>query len=169
MAASTINESLVSQFNASLITLENCIDSCPPEEWNQSHGDYPFSQVVFHTLFYCDFYLSKNEEIFKTQEFHRNHKDTFADYEELEYRLPVRLYDKAFIKEYLEYCKEKIKVEVKNFRIEDLLNVREESIRKMSKLELYIYVIRHIQHHAAQLGLRIQFVIKKEMKWVSRG
>ncbi len=169
MVSSTINDSLVSQFNASLKTLENCIDACPLEEWNKSHGDYPFSQVVFHTLFYCDFYLSENEEAFKKQEFHRNHKETFADYEELEYKLPVHLYDKDFIKEYLEYCKKKILIEVKDLRIEDLLNVREESIKKMSKLELYIYVIRHIQHHAAQLGLRLQFLIKKEMEWVSRG
>ncbi len=169
MATSTINESLVSQFIASLITLENCINSCPIEEWNNGHGDYPFFQVVFHTLFYCDYYLSKNEEIFKHQEFHRKYKETFADYEELEYKLPVRLYGNEFIKEYMEYCKEKVRVEIKDLRIEELLNVREDDIKKMSKFELYIYVIRHIQHHAAQLGLRIQFITKKEMKWVSRG
>ena len=168
MALSTINESLVSQFNASLKTLENCINSCTVEKWDQSHGDYPFSQVVFHALFYCDFYLSENEEAFKNQEFHENHKETFSDYEELEYRLPIHLYSKNFVKEYLEYCKEKINKVVKDVREIDLLNVREDSIKKMSKLELYIYTIRHIQHHAAQLGLRLQFLLKKEMEWVSR-
>ena len=75
MKKDSINEALVSQLKASLITLKNCIESCPIEEWDKNHNDYPFSQVVFHTLFYCDFYLSKNEDEFKNQESRIPHQE----------------------------------------------------------------------------------------------
>ena len=60
-----IAEMVRSQFMAALGTLKQCIRNCPEEEWNQSHKDAPFSQVLFHTLFYLDYYLSASEEEFK--------------------------------------------------------------------------------------------------------
>jgi hypothetical protein len=39
----------------------------------------------------------------------------------------------------------------------------------MTRIERYINSIRHIQHHASQLGLRLQFMTSKEMEWIGRG
>jgi hypothetical protein len=36
-------------------------------------------------------------------------------------------------------------------------------------LELYLYLIRHIQHHAAQLGLRNQEIDGTVLKWIGSG
>ena len=105
----------------------------------------------------------------KNQEFHIKNKDIFADYEELEYQLPIRLYDREFIVRYWEYCKEKAERIISAITLDELLIIKEDNIKKISKLELIIDTIRHIQHHAAQLGLRLQFIAKKEMKWISRG
>jgi hypothetical protein len=41
------------------------------------------------------------------------------------------------------------------------------SFKSFSRAELYIYLIRHIQHHAAQLGLRIQNMTGIELQWIS--
>jgi hypothetical protein len=58
------------QMMAALATLNQCIQNCPDNEWHKSHNDAPVSQVLFHTLFYADFYLSPSENEFKSQLFH---------------------------------------------------------------------------------------------------
>ena len=35
-----------------------------------------------------------------------------------------------------------------------------------TRAELSIQVTRHVQHHAAQLGLRVQLITGKELDWV---
>lgn len=157
------------QLQAALSTLEYCINECPTEEWQEKHKDAPFSQVVFHTLFYCDFYLSGDEAEFKNQAFHRENMGTFDDYEELEYRAAVHLYEKEFVIKYLKYCREKIRLKLQNQTCIELNNPVRIGNKEMTGLELFIYVARHIQHHAAQLGLRIQYLTGKEMKWFSQG
>ena len=154
---------------ASLATLKGCIINCPKDQFNARHNDYPFSQVIFHAVFYCDYYLSKGEEEFFQQYFHKENKSTFDDYEELEDRLPTKLYTYDFLISYINHCKVKIENVFSKIGEEELSE--RPAIRKdlNSRMELFIYVIRHIQHHAAQLGLRIQMVTKEEMKWIKRG
>ena len=164
-----IKKILVWQLEASLCTLYQCIKNCPNSEWNNKHGDYPFSQVLFHTLFYTDFYISKNEEDFKNQEFHKKNKDIFKDYEELEYKLAVNVYKKEEIEKYFSYCRGKIENIINADNESTLLGPSGFSFQKIPRIELYIDLIRHIQHHAAQLGLRIQQINKTELKWISSG
>jgi hypothetical protein len=151
------------QMLASLTTLRQCIETCPDSAWNEIHGDAPFSQAVFHTLFCMDFYLSPDEANFKNQPFHTRHTAMFKDYEELEYKKPVQVYTLDEIKTYLEFCRQKIM----SLDVDDALKIS--THKNFSFLELYIYITRHTQHHAAQLGLRIQQIIGKELKWFSSG
>ncbi len=160
---------LESQLTASLVTLENSMADCPEAEWNQSHGDAPFSQVVFHTLFYCDFYLSESESGFRNQPFHKDNLAFFGDYEEQEDKLPVRLYDRESLVRYLDYCKKKVKIVLDALSQDQLGEAAVMRRSIFSRMELFIYLTRHIQHHAAQLGLRVQLLTGKEMKWVSKG
>ena len=41
--------------------------------------------------------------------------------------------------------------------------------RESSRAELHVYNLRHIQHHAAQLGLRFQLAGGAPLEWVSEG
>ena len=50
-----------------------------------------------------------------------------------------------------------------------MLEPKSDVWKNMTKIERYLNSIRHIQHHAAQLGLRLQFITGKEMDWLSRG
>lgn len=159
----------MNQLLATMSTLKQSIDTCPEKEWNERHGDYPFSQVVFHALFFTDYYLSENEEEFLAQEFHKTNTSLFTDYEELENKIPEHLYTVEQINGYLKFCITKIRSKLAN---EGLRSLSEESgfkNRRMSKMELYIYVIRHIQHHAAQLGLRVQQLTGRELVWIRSG
>jgi hypothetical protein len=162
-----VKQILRDQMLAALATLNQCIQNCPDNEWQKSHNDAPFSQVLFHTLFYIDFYLSPTEHEFRVQLFHKQNKAIFRDYEELEYKKPEQIYTKEEILLYLKFCYDKINDYFK--KIEDSNLLEKSSTKDMTFMELLIDTTRHIQHHAAQLGLRIQQLTGKELKWVSSG
>jgi hypothetical protein len=42
-----LKESSKNQMLASLGTLNQCIENCPPQEWNESHKDAPFHRYYF--------------------------------------------------------------------------------------------------------------------------
>jgi aspartyl-tRNA synthetase len=161
-----IVNALKKQMLAALSTLYQCIETCPKSEWDQSHNDAPFSQVAFHTLFCIDYHLSKNENEFKSQLFHEKNKNMFKDYEELEYKKAENLYTKDEIDNYMAFCYEKIE---NIYNTENIELNSTENPKNMSFIELSIYITRHIQHHAAQLGLRVQQITGKELKWISSG
>ena len=76
---------------------------------------------MIHALFSCDFYLGRFSIPFKEQEFHKAHHAEFADYEEMERRKAVRLYDKSFCVDYLHHCQRKLKEVIENESLESLM------------------------------------------------
>src|SRR4051812_31399969 len=98
----------VSQFEAALCTLNACIDRCPESSWHARVGNYVFSQVAFHTLFYADLYLGREEGSFRRQPFHAGNGHFFADYEALEDRAPRNRYERAGVKQYVQHCRRKL-------------------------------------------------------------
>lgn len=163
----TVKNMIKSQMTACLDTLRYCIENCPDADWQKAHKDAPFSQVVFHALFYADFYLGRDSVPFKEQPFHLTHRHIFEDYEEMEDRIPVKLYEKAFCLDYLAHCATKLKAKVDAETEDSLMGASGIDFRKCSRAELHVYNIRHIQHHAAQLGFRIQMITGKETPWFS--
>jgi hypothetical protein len=49
------------------------------------------------------------------------------------------------------------------------LSSRAESRPSLSRAELHIYNIRHIQHHAGQLSLRLRLETGEGVDWVGSG
>ncbi len=168
MSENILAHGLASQMLASLYTLKDCMDRCPDPEWHEKHGDYPFSQVVFHVLFDCDLSLCDEIGDIRRQGFHADNPGPFADYEELEERPRSRLYGRVFLDKYYEFCVSKVKSVLLGQLGEALLLPDSDVYGNMTKCERYINAIRHIQHHSAQLGLRLQFLGGQEMAWISR-
>lgn len=159
----------LNQYQAALCTLEQCLRFCPASAWDDSDKDYPFSQVLFHTLFYTDYYLGKNRGELTLQAFHGENKRHFRDYEELEDREPVYLYEQSFLELYLEHCLKKSEICLEAETEGSLAGPSGFERRNFTRMELHVYNIRHIQHHAAQLGLRIQYKTGRELAWVGSG
>jgi hypothetical protein len=158
---------ITSQLSASLHMLNDCILRCPDTDWDASHNDYPFSQIAFHTLFDCDLCLSHSIDKMKSSDFHKMNRDFFFDYDELEGHLSRHLYERTFINRYYGYC-ENIVNNVINLDLDFLLKPNNDIYRSMTPIERYINCNRHIQHHAGQLGLRLQILTGKEMEWIGR-
>lgn len=165
----TFKELTANQFEAALCMLNACIDRCPDGSWNSRVANNKFCQVVFHTLFYTDFYLGQDEGSFRRQPFHLTNAEFFGDYEEFEDRAPILLYDKASVKTYLEHCRNKGS-EMLAAESADTLSARSGfKWRNFSRAELHVYNIRHIQHHTAQLSLRLRLDTNEGIPWVGSG
>jgi len=105
------------------------------------------------------------------QAYHTARPGFFKDYEEFENRKAVNLYERQAIMEYLGFCKAKAKAYSFLAASSDgqLLSTARHKKGTMSVLELAVYLARHIQHHAAQLGLRLLLLSGSEMPWFSKG
>jgi hypothetical protein len=102
---------------------------------------------------------------FKSQVFHIEHKNIFKDYEELEWKKPENTYTRDEIVLYYDFCKEKIKEYFIKLTENDLY--KKSNYKNMPLIEALVEIIRHIQHHAAQLGLRVQQITGKELEWIN--
>jgi len=130
---------------------------------------YPFCQVAFHTLFFTDYYLEPEAESLRRQPFHVAHPDFFGDYEQLHDREPVSLYEKAQIELYLDFCRDKAAATIAAETAEELGAPTRFAHKRFSRAELHVYNIRHIQHHAAQLILRLRLDTNVDIPWIGTG
>ena len=162
-------ELIANQFEAAFCTLNRCIDRCPETAWDAPVVNHKFCQVVFHTLFFADFYLGQNEESLRRQQFHLDNEQFFRDYEELQDRKPELLYDKPLIKTYLEHCRNKASEVIVAETTETLSGPSGFQRRAFSRAELHVYSIRHVQHHAAQLSLRLRIDANEAIPWFGSG
>jgi hypothetical protein len=165
----TVKELLAHQYEAALCMLTFCIDRCPEDAWNAPVANLAFCQVAFHTLFFTDVYLGPDEESVRLQPFHREHAGVFRDYEEFEPRRQQLLYERPWIRTYLDYCRRKASDVVAAETAESLTSGHGFPRRPPSRAELHVYNIRHIQHHAAQLSLRLRLDAGVDVPWVGSG
>ena len=161
-------DALRTQYDAALATLEEAIGFFPEPEWHRDHPDDPVDRVVFHTLFFADYYLGQGPEGIRNQTFHRNNHELFQDYEELKDRPPRNHYERDACRRYLGFCRDKSRRTLRLTTKAALMGDSGFPRRNMSRLALHIYTIRHIQHHAAQLGLRHQLGGGRALTWRSQ-
>ncbi len=165
----TLRTLLRNQFEAALSTLGLCIEGCPRTDWDAPVVNEPVCRVVFHTLFFTDLYLSPDEASFREQCFHRDNADLFGDYEQLQWCEPTSLYDRAPLQEYLAFCRNKVVAVLDAETDESLAGPSGFPRREFTRAELHVYSIRHIQHHAAQLSMRLRLSHQIDIPWVGSG
>lgn len=165
----TFKELIANQYEATFCTLNQCLQECPDAVWQKPVSAFPFSQCIFHTLFFADLYLGKNMEVQPNQEFHKTHAAVFGDYPQLE-KTPVETYEKEFLGLYLAFCRTKANSVVSS---ETEAELKEPAgfpwLASGSRAEVHVYNIRHIQHHAAQLILQLRKEATFDLPWVRSG
>jgi hypothetical protein len=165
-----LKQLLANQLDAALCTLSECIDRSPDAAWKSKIAAYEFSQVAFHALIYADYYLGDgDEEAFRRQPFHVDNEGCFGDYEEFEDRVPVTLFDRPFIQAYMEHCRTKAATVIADETADSLTAKSPFPWVPFSRAEVYVYTTRHIQHHAAQLILRLRRDFDLDIPWFVNG
>lgn len=165
----TWQASLWRQFGAAIDMLDNALRACPDELWQthlyNEHSAQPefaaFWYVVYHTLFWLDFYLSDSGEGFAPPA-----PFTLSEFEVDV--LPERVYTKAELQTYLETSRTKCREKLET--LADALTPQR--IRPdwpdMSVAELLLYTMRHVQEHAAQLSLFLGQNVGSAPSWVAK-
>ncbi len=130
---------LQSQYYASLAMLKQAIFKCPPAVWNAPHDKDAFWFKAYHTLYYAHKYLQINPKDFKYWKKH--HK---PDSEK-----PLA---KEEILEYMAFVEGQV---ADRIPLTDLEASAGFLGNRLSKMELQIINIRHIQEHTGELYERL--------------
>jgi DinB superfamily len=162
----TVKQMIVGQFEAALAMLSHCAAACPVEHWEGRIANNTFRQVAYHALFFADYYLSPNEGAFQLRELHRQGGD------EREPVVSLGLSkDKAI--QYAAICRQKVMDIVSSETPETLIGPSGFPFRRISRLELHVYNIRHLQHHAGQLSAYLRradpSLGDRDLPWIGTG
>lgn len=147
------------QFGAGIDMLENSIRMCPENIWND---DSKFWYIAYHTLFFLDYYLTKDAAAFLPPEpFDLSEFDA-------EGGMPPRVYSKQELLDYIEHCRNKCSEVISGLSLENTSERFVNEYRNYSIFEILLYNMRHVQHHTAQLNLILRKKTNDAPDWVSR-
>ena len=150
------------QFGAAVDMLENAVAACPDELWGDRSRQPEFWYVAYHTLFFLDFYLSESEDGFAPPApFTLGELDPSGV-------MPERVYTKEELMAYLEHGRRKLRVVVDVLTEETAREPRAFGHHRMPLLEMLLYNLRHVQHHAAQLNLILRQTTDSAPRWVAK-
>jgi hypothetical protein len=151
-------EILWRQYAAAIDTFGDAVRDCPDELWESrlwddlpgqwvATGFSTFWYVAYHTLFWLDLYLTGEEE------------ESFAPpapfdiVEMVAHELLPRVYSQAELLAYLAYCRQKCQETIGALTTEQAYRLCRYPWGEVPYVELLLYNMRHVQEHAAHLGM----------------
>lgn len=156
----TLRTILWSQFGASVDMLENAVTTCPANLWDTESR---FWYIVYHTLFYLDYYLSEEPDSFMPPE-----PFTLSEFDPTGI-LPERVYSKEELLHYLAHGRAKAHDLISRLTEELAAKRFINPYKNLSILELLLYNMRHVQHHNGQLNMLIRVRTGQDApRWVSQ-
>ncbi len=161
-----VKQMIIGQFEAALAMLSHCVAACPAEHWEGRIANNTFRQVAYHALFFADYYLSPKEDAFQLRELHLQGGDE---------REPVVSpgLSKDETIQYVATCRQKAIDIVSSETSETLIGPSGFSFRRISRLEMHVYNIRHLQHHVGQLSAYLRRVdpamSDQALPWIGAG
>ena len=150
------------QFGAAIDMLENAMLACPDQVWNDRSRQPEFWYMVYHTLFFLDFYLSESEEGFvPPAPFNLDELDPAGI-------LPERSYTKPEMQSYLDHGRKKCCAAIDALTDKKVRQRCNFDRPDVTGGELHLYNMRHVQHHAAQLNLILRQTIDSAPRWIAK-
>lgn len=155
-----MKQSLWRQMGASIDMLENAIRACPDDVWGDDEREPQCWYLVYHTLFWLDYYSSATGEGFAPPEpFTLGEMDPAGV-------MPGRVYTRGEMLTYLDYGRNKTR-EAIGLLDEDKAAGAASPVRPdVGATEIFLYNMRHVQHAAAQLNLVLRAETKSAPRWV---
>ena len=158
----TLQESICSQYHASLEMFRQTVLKCPEAMWNDSRHRNRTWLVAYHALFYTHLYLEPAEEEFTPWPGHRENVHRMGTPEPESGANET--YSIEEILAYLDHLQEKTAAMV------DRLDLTSDQSGfnwlPFGKLELQFYNIRHLQQHTGELSERLGQEAGLDIYWV---
>ena len=148
--------------------LKHCVEACRDEHYEGMIANGSFRYVAYHTLFFTDLYLTPSENTFVLRDLHQVGGDERGDH--LSPGLP-----KDQLLAYVPICRDKAVDMMSRETEQSLAGPSGFAWRKIPRLELHVYNIRHVQHHTGQLSAylrRVDATIgqrRDALKWIGSG
>jgi uncharacterized damage-inducible protein DinB len=158
-----LKQVIQSQYHAALTMLENSVKGCPVSLWEDKTYKNQYWQIAFHTLYYTHYYLGDFETSFEPWEKYKK------DYQYLtpsSSALFIEPYSQQDVLEYLKFCRKQVDERIPNTRLDNPSGLE---WLPTTKLELLLYNLRHIQHHAGQLIDRLRIHSDIPSEWIDMG
>lgn len=167
MDAIDLRKAVSSQLRATLAMLEQTIQQCPPDLWVDPQAKDQFWQIAYHALFYTHLYLQESGATFQPWAKHRKDYHFLGPIPWEGNRMPDigEPYTQAEVLEYLAFCREEGEARLAEV---DFSGPSGFEWLPFSKLELQIYIIRHLQQHTGELGARLS-ARSIEIGWAGAG
>jgi hypothetical protein len=138
------------------------VKACPDDVWGDRSRQPEYWYLVYHTLFWLDLYLGGSVEGFAPPA-----PFTLVELDPAGV-LPDRVYSKSELLAYLEHGRAKCRATIEALTEEKARESCRFGWGETSFLELLLYNMRHVQHHAAQLNLILRQTIDSAPGWVAR-
>jgi uncharacterized damage-inducible protein DinB len=160
-----LKETLWRQFGASIDMLMNALLQCP-DEYLESNKKFFYS--VYHTLVFLDYYLSIPPKDFSSRLPYTLKSPDEIPVDAIDDVIPDKVYSKAELSKYLQYCRNKCKSVIASLSEADLkkgwitaegnldLSLSGRDALSYSVLEILLYNFRHVQHHTAQMNMMLR-------------
>jgi uncharacterized damage-inducible protein DinB len=149
-----------SQYHAALTMLENSIKDCPVSLWKDETYKNQYWQIAFHTLFYTHYYLSDFETGFEPWiKYRESHQYLSTESS----TLVIEPYSQQDVLEYLKFCRKQVDERIPNIKLDNPSGL---DWLPTTKLELLLYNLRHVQHHAGQLIDRLRISADISSDWI---
>jgi uncharacterized damage-inducible protein DinB len=160
-------QSLVGQYEGALSMLLHCIEACPLEQWESKIAQGTVRWVVYHTLFYTDLYLSPSNEGFVLRDLHERGGDERGS------EACIGLAKEEALA-YVPLCREKMLQTVASETEATLAGPSGFFWYEITRGEMHLVNIRHVQHHTGQLSAFIRrvddrFKDRKTLRWIGSG
>lgn len=158
---------LESQYGAALAMLEESIRACPPAAWDDPAHKNRCWRIAYHALFYTDFYLSESEGRFTPWERAQPEANFLGPLPWPPHRdpKPVKPYAPDDLQSYAEKIRGSLSDRIRSLPLDGPSGF---PWLPFSRLELHIYNIRHIQHHAGQMIERLRGSIGIGVGWIGQ-
>ncbi len=162
---------LLGQYEAALSMLRDTIVACPAEHWETRLVRWTTRFVAFHTLYCTDMYLSRSEAEVESHELLLEGRGLPFGEPFPKGKLPPGLTQPRTL-EYAAFCIAKARAVIPNENEADL-SAASGFNRRLSRAEMHIYNIRHIQHHAGALAAHVRRLTpaigEDAMGWIDTG
>lgn len=164
----SISDAIVSQYLAALGMLRESIASMPHELWNDPAYENRTWRIAYHVLFYTHLYLSSSQRAFVPWERAIADAEVAGRRGHPPFDVPV-IGGLNAIDEILEY--QGIVESMVPNAVAALPFDAPSGFEwiPLTRFELHLYNIRHVQHHAAQLIERRRATGAPGVDWIGRG
>jgi hypothetical protein len=160
-----IKHAIQSQYYAALEMLKQVVTKCPQPLWNAQEERNKFWHVAYHALFYTHLYLQESEKEFIPWERHRDEYQFLGPVPWPPHNLPKisEPYSREDVLAYWDFVRKQVQHCVPALDLETASGF---DWLPFGKLELQIYNLRHLQHHAAELYERLGTKTGIDLDWI---